>query len=551
VSYTEAQVTQNFDGYSFAYPNLFNAANAVKNASGQIVCAVNKTTVTDPNCQPLNIFGTGPIPQATLDYILKPSGNNVGSVYEDTINRHQDFLATISGDLITLPGGDAKFSLTYEHRRETSKMTPTAGDLAGIFYTGAPTLGARGSYSTNEFAAEADIPLVGGDFTLPLVKALDLTGSYRYVDNSLVGGESVWSGGLRWNVGYGLTLRATRSRNFRAPDLNQVIAPVSSSIGSPGNPCSNTLIQSGPSPSTRAANCLALFTANPTYGLDQLPAGIANTPANRLNHFTGSLVALATVQFTGNPSLQNEIADTTTVGLVYQPEFIPGLVFSADILRLKLANALTLFSPDNFAATCFDAASQPAQYCGTLKYNANGQIVGAISTTVNAGSQITNAEVFNVDYRFNLDRLSEKLPGAVNLILQATHNSDQETTFAGTTTRTDGTIVLPKWVVRFDARYHYGPIGLFYSMNYLPASLITATSTVENSTNGVFRVKDNIRHNVSAEYVFDEKYRVRAGVNNLTNEPVSYPTFSPGLGSFNPYGDIIGRQFFLAVDAKF
>ena len=42
------------------------------------------------------------------------------------------------------------------------------------------------------------------------------------VDNSLAGSENVWDVGLRWEVTSGLTLRGSRSRNFRAPTLTQL-----------------------------------------------------------------------------------------------------------------------------------------------------------------------------------------------------------------------------------------------------------------------------------------------------------------------------------------
>ena len=200
VSYSHAQVNQTVDGYNLAYPNVLNAANAVRNTAGQIVCAINNPVVTDAACQPLNIFGTGPIPQTTLDYIFKPSGNTVLQVLGNVKNLYDDALATVNGDIVRLPAGQAKFSLTYEHRHASSDFVTLPGDQAGIFFSASGTPSSSGSFSTNEFGAELDVPLLGKDVSLPLVKALDLNGSYRYVDNSLAGRNSVWSGGARWEV---------------------------------------------------------------------------------------------------------------------------------------------------------------------------------------------------------------------------------------------------------------------------------------------------------------------------------------------------------------
>lgn len=543
VSFSAGRVRSSVDGYNVVAAHVRNAVNAVRNGAGQIVCAINSSVVVDPSCVPINIFGATQITDpAALSYLYAKSGAATGATAGNVLNKQQDFLATLGGDLIKLPGGQSKFSVSYEYRHEDATFTPTAGDQAGIFFTAKQIPGA-GAFHTNELAGELDVPILGGDFSLPLVKALDLSGSFRRVDNSLAGANNAWSLGGRWDVGYGLTLRATTSHNFRAPSIGQVLAPPSVNIGGGKSPCSRTLITTGPSPSVRAANCLALFTANPTFGLSSLPAGTANTPANRLKTFTATPISAVVTTTTGNSDLTNETAKTTTVGFVYEPPFVPGLALSADVIRVHLGNALTLFSVQNYADSCFDAAPQPATFCQTLGYNSAGDIVSGISSTVNAGSAEFHAETYNIDYHFSLSAISETLPGSMTLVLQATHNTLQTVTFAGTTTRTDGTIALPSWATRFNAHYTNGPLRLSYSVNYLPPSLLAHTSTVTNSPSGIYRVDRNIRQDVSAEYTFARKYTVRAGVNNFTNELPSFPTAT--------YGDIIGRAFFVSVDAKF
>ena len=543
VSFSHGEVTSKVKGYNIVAANLRNAADAVRNSAGQIVCRINATTTVDPACVPINIFGDAEITDpAALSYIYARSGASTAASIGNVKNTQDDLLATLSGDLFQLPGGQSRFSLSYEHRSQKAVFTPTAGDLAGIFFTPAQVAGS-GKLHTNEFAGELEIPLFGGDFSLPLVEAIDLNASFRFVDNSLAGKDSVWSVGGRWTVGEGLTLRGTISRNFRAPSIGQVSAPPSISLGAARNPCSRTTIGQGPDPATRAANCLALFAANPDFGLATLPAGTANTPANRLAAFTATTISAVQITTQGNPALENEHADTMTAGFVFQPRFIPGLSISADIIRVKLDNALTLFTAQNYANSCFDAAPQPTEFCRTFTYNGVGDIVTGISSTVNAGKSVFHAETYNIDYRFGLDSIWDKLPGSLNLIVQATHNTLQTVTFAGTTTRTDDTIQLPDWVARFAAHYRNGPFRLNYSLNYLPSALLTSTSTVTNSPDGVFKVKSNARHDISMEYQVNDNYTLRAGVNNFTDELPSYPT--------STYGDIVGRNYFVSANLKF
>lgn len=61
------------------------------------------------------------------------------------------------------------------------------------------------------------VPLLGGDFTLPMITKAEATGSYRWVDNSLAGKNDAWSYGGRWPLFGDLTLRGTKSSTFRAP----------------------------------------------------------------------------------------------------------------------------------------------------------------------------------------------------------------------------------------------------------------------------------------------------------------------------------------------
>src|SRR5690606_38021608 len=124
-----------------------------------------------------------------------------------------------------------------------------------------------GSYRTHEFSGEVLVPILGGDFTLPFAQSLEFDGAYRVVDNSIAGRENVWGAGLRWGVVDGVTVRVSRSRNFRAPTLNQLFAPSTTSLGSiTRNPCDADRIATGPNPAVRRANCEALFAANPGWG---------------------------------------------------------------------------------------------------------------------------------------------------------------------------------------------------------------------------------------------------------------------------------------------
>jgi outer membrane receptor protein involved in Fe transport len=526
VSHAETDGAQR--GWDVWQTRFNNAVQAVRNSAGNIVCGINANASTaddDPNCTPINPFGSGNVSQDARNYVNLAVG-------QDYLNTQDDYLATLGGDILTLPAGKAKFSAAYEHRAEEAKFVPLIANQLGLTGPQVPTVATRGQYHTDEFSGELLIPVVGGDFTFPFAQRIELDGAYRYVDNSIAGTEDVWGVGGQWEVVKGFTFRISRSRNFRAPSLDQLFAPSRTALDSVGNdPCDFRFIANGPAPATRMANCQALFARNPSYG--------------PLATFQDSASNFSTAQVTtgGNAALENEISKTWTYGLVIQPGFVPGLTIVADRIEVDLKNGLSAFTPQNFMETCYDSTVQPADICATFTRDLRGNVNAAQNTTFNAGSIIYRGETFNINYAFPIDRFfADSDLGDVELNVSATHTDKYVTSVTGfDRTRSDNTVAEPDWNVVFDARWHTGPVRVSYQLQYLSKVLLTPNATIE--TTPTPNVGDNIRHNLSVQYSLFENYTLRAGIINLTDEQPSYPTRN--------YGDILGRQYFVGLRAKF
>lgn len=544
-SFSDARVNTEYQGWNVDQPRLRNAADAVLNSAGQIVCRINQVAVTDPNCVPIDLFGRNNISAAARAYVDVQSGRNQYDVYTPFTNTQADLLASLGGDLVHVPAGQAKFNVTYEHRNESAETTPLEADELGLVGAQTPLPAVSGSYDTNEIAAELLLPVLGPDFTIPLVKRLELNGSYRLVDNSLAGHEAVWGSGLRWEAPGGFTFRSSLSRNFRAPTLDELLAPSTVSAAGATNPCSNVSIVSGSNPAARYANCLALFEGNPAFGATATnPAG--SSAAARLAGFYDYANAFNRVLVTtgGNPDLQNEISHTLTYGMIYQPDYIRGLSISVDRIQLDLREALSSFTATSFLATCFDSTVQPAGICSTFTYNPDGTLATARSTTFNAGYLSYRGETYNASYRFEVASLMSHGKGDLGfltVVFDATHNALLETSVTGLDlTRLDGTTQMPSWVFHPQIHYEIGKFQANYSLIYLPAEPINYTDNVENAS--VLPVAGNLRQNIEFAYEIGP-VQLRFGINNFTNQAPSFP-YSAG------YGDIIGRDFFLAVKAK-
>jgi len=506
-----------------------NAIFAVPGPNGP-ACLINvdgDPTNDDPNCAPINPFGAGNISTEAMNYVSVLTG-------QDYTNTQFDMLGTLGTNLFSLPAGEVEAVFAFEHRMEDAEFIPFEANQQGVTGAGVMEVPQSGSYITNELSAEVLVPILGEDQNIPGFKILELDGTYRWVDNSIAGTESVWSLGLRWQVIDDIALRATHSRNFRAPTLTQLVAPVTVSASSIGSdPCDSDRITSGPNPSVRRANCEAEWAANPNYGsLDDFQDPSEN--------FT-----LAQVTTGGNPDLANEIADTTTYGIVLQPTFAEGLMISADRIEIDLTDGLSAFTTEDFMAACYDTSPQPADICGTfsrasegtLDYPA-GTVLTGLSTTFNAGVVEYRGEYYVVDYQLPLDSMS----GFLQFTWDTTHNARYETSVTGTTfVREDNTVTLPDWVSRFNVRWGIGPVVLSYQLYYLSAVKASPDATIENNPNPF--IDSNISHSLSATWDITDMWAVRGGVTNLTNEAPSYPTLS--------HGDILGRRWFVGATARF
>ncbi|HZZ68585.1 MAG TPA: TonB-dependent receptor [Phenylobacterium sp.] len=543
-SYSYGQVDSKQQGWNVNNAKFANAINATKNASGQIVCGINAVTVVDPSCAPINPFGINTVSAGARAYVSVP----VGYSY---LNQQDDFLATLGGDIVSVPAGKVKFSAAYEHRVESQAFNPAAANLEGLVDTGTPTPATSGRYYTNEYSGELLVPILGEGFNLPGAKTVELSGQYRFVDNSIAGTEDVWGLGLRWEVVNGFTLRASSSRNFRAPTLYQLFAPSSTSLaGGILDPCDSRQINAGINPAVRAQNCLALFTANPLYGTGSAgTAPVGASAAARLAGFQDTAYNFSTAAVTsgGNASLQNEVSDTTTYGFVFQPDWVPGhLTVTADYIRVNLTNGLTGFTATNFSQSCFDTPGANGPTCNFFSRDSVGNIATAVNTTFNAASLKYEGETLDANYRFPLAWLIRAdQEGHVELGLEATHNETLKETIQGVSTEMVDTVGLtgvpePRWAVRGDVKYIRGPLRLTYQAYYLPSALAVPGANALNNANPI--IDSNLRHDISASYDFG-RIQVRAGVNNITDEMPSYPTLS--------YGDIIGRQYFVGVTARY
>jgi len=324
---------------------LFDAVDSVVNpATGQIVC---RTTITVAHeCVPLNVFGPNSASQASVDFVRASPYGGSGSRTDERTKQHVAELV-VRGSPFSTWAGELAVAVGAGYRKESVNRRVDPGsngpkfpnDLIprGVEFTryissrtGAYFLSNQqpiaGGYDLWEVFGEALIPLAQD---LPFARSVDLNIAGRYTDYSTSGGVTTWKAGLNWEIIDGLRLRATRSRDIRAPNLTELY-------------------------STSAAGATTVTD----------PFEFRDANGNRLNNPTPVVVSLAT----GSLDLVPEVADTFTAGGVFSPAFLPGFQVSADYYDITIDDAIGQLGLQNIVNQCFAGATS---LCSRLERDPN------------------------------------------------------------------------------------------------------------------------------------------------------------------------------------
>jgi outer membrane receptor protein involved in Fe transport len=324
---------------------------------GQPICreALNTTT----SCVPIDLFGAGAPSAGALRYVLGTSSTHVRDKLDVAA-------ATARGEAFSLWAGPISTAVGVEYRKESSAATVDALSAAERFPTFFFRPYDRDQVSVIETFGEALVPLVK---EVPLLRRLELNGAARYSHYSTSGGIWAWKLGLTDELIDGLRLRAVRSRDIRAPALNE--------LGGPG-----------------ATNLQQIAD----------PFRPGETP-------------LVTVRTTGNRELVPEKADTTTVGVVFEPSFIPGLSLATDYYSIDIGSAITALDAPEILRRCSVDRSNPL--CGQIDRDppGPGEDFGPITQIRSSFFNIAAFETRGVDmelsYRTQLGNLIAAAPGRV------------------------------------------------------------------------------------------------------------------------------------------
>ena len=336
------------------------------------------------DCAPLNILGRGAPSQAARDYI----GTNLRT---NAFIEQEVTYGVLSGDLFDLPGGTVKAAMGFEARVEQGNYNSSAIQNLELTRSAArPSLG--GGYEVDADYYEVSVPLLGDDLTLPGVMSLVADYSARTIDNSIAGSYDVDATSLNWRIMDDLAVRYSEQTAVKAPDLGDLFLPQITAFSRADDPCDYRFRDVGRNPEQRRANCDA----------EGIPADFV------------SLVVNATARGVtgGNPNLINEVADTVSTGIVYQPNwwgdvFFGSLNLAADYIEIQLNDYVTSFSLTQNMEACYDYDTYPnSQFCDSFTRDADFEVVDFQTGLINAGLIDFATYVYKADFAFDVAELA-------------------------------------------------------------------------------------------------------------------------------------------------
>jgi iron complex outermembrane receptor protein len=502
------------------FAHMYQAADAVVNpASGQIVC---RTTLTSPGngCVPINLFGEGAPSAAAIAYVT-------GTAASRLVTEQNVASASMRGEPFSTWAGPVSLAFGAEYRKEQasqvvdaiSASVKAANGVRGFPTAAVGTLGGfqqsnpqpiAGEYSIKEGFVEADVPLAKD---LPLAYRLSLNAAYRYADYSSAGGASTWKVGLSYSPVEDIRLRVTQSRDIRAPNIAE------------------------------------LFTsAQQTNGVG------ARDPQN------GGQTFVVVQQTTGNVALQPEKADTFTLGLVYQPSWLPRASFSADYYDIDISAVISPLTVQQVIDGC-GVGNQT--FCGFITRNTDTlHTINTVRTpTFNLDARKTRGVDFEASYSTPTDTFLRGTSGDLTLRLLATYIAELTTVSSGVALDRAGEVGgtalagAPHWQGVASANYTDGPLSLYAQARYIGGGKFDASLTPAQLANN--KVGDVIYFDLTAQYKFQAwgaDYEAYGTINNVFDQdPPLTPNgavTTPRSANGNRY-DFVGRYFTSGLRFKF
>jgi outer membrane receptor protein involved in Fe transport len=468
--------------------------------SGEIVCRSTLTDTTN-GCVPLNRLGVGVASDEALDYVLgRPQ-------------RTQEFIqnvAAVNFSTADIEGWAGPISIAFGGEYRHEEMDGNVEDEYTSGWKYGNYLVTTGSYNVKEAYVESLIPLMDG---------LDFNGAMRYTDYSTSGGVTTWKAGVTYQPVDDVTLRLTRSRDIRAPNLSELYA-----------------------------------------------AGTARSNSVTINGESVSMIQ----NLQGNPTVAPEEADSWGVGFIFRPSFFENFSATIDYYDVEIDGVITYVSADDTAEYCVEYGVQ--KYCDNMIYSSDGTLETINLLYDNLNSMTAKGIDYDFTYSFDMADVVDLGAGTVKLRFLATNYLENITDDGVTATDSAGSNAgsTPDWKYRATASYDIDDLSFTITArgvsdgvinnSYIECSANCPESSAPNYTINDNSIDGEVYFDLYASKTFDfgdaSAAEFYLSINNFFDtDPamVAYPAYQgsenrPGyLPTNRELYDVLGRQFKLGV----
>jgi len=485
------------------------------------------------NCTPINVFN--PNDPATVEAI-RATQIPVGWVDNSNMKYAE---ATLDGTLFNLPAGEVKgaFGAIWRKNEFSQDNTSTVGtaDINGrCNYMDGCLFEQSRDESIKEAFAELLIPLLS---EVPGAQALNLNIGSRYSRYSVWGSTTNSKLALEWWPMKNLLIRASGADVFRAPALGDL-------YGSPFNG-----VEEG---ANIADPCATTTTGN--------PAACVNVPTDGSFENTGQTLIVTSGAANVGFDIQPESGRSYGMGLVYDPQWLPGLSLNADWWRVELDDMIQGTWYFEVISNCQQGDEK---FCHLFDRDANGQLTQVrVPFAINLGNVDVRGYDFAIKYR-----LPETSFGALRLGLDATmmqsyrvagidHNYVGENSGRGN---------LPRWRATTGVNWEKGNWQAGWHMRYVGRTTLLSAFDQErfggcgfdfNDADGncvYFNVGSMFYHDLTINRKIESlRLTLSGGVNNVFDrDPPHFYGASNAANTDAGTYNTMGRYFWLRARVEF
>lgn len=511
-------------------------------------------------CVPYNIYGFDQASDSAKDFI----STDIFRKNESELTVASLVFTGNSSDFFNTPAGPIGLALGTEYLERVSSYDTDPrvanGEIALFSWNDAAPLDEVTLDRTSVFF-EMAVPLLEG---VPAVSFLELEVAGRYTDHSTIGMTTAYKTALSWFPVDDVQIRLGLSESTRAPSIEEMFGDFGQDELNPladADPCSaaplfyNEIGYGGGNyvVGTRE-DCIASGVPSDAVYSEQL--NIANS--GRIPIYLG-----------GSPNLNEESAETFTVGIVWTPYEFDGFSASLDYFSIEVndyIDRLPLAAFNGGASAlyrCYDTGSEtpgaqdlrPA-YCAGLNRNEDG-----VLTSIDAGLRnLASHRVRGAD--FSISQRLDFAGGVIDLNYVASYIDEKVFAVSGTSASIDcvGLFNLPiggdacsrpvtKLKHRATASWMKGSLTTQLTWRHL-------SSTTDGRTDEEYFVEnvDAFHYfELSSNYTFDNGLTATIGVRNLFDEspPVLDMWNAWEANTFPNLYDVFGRSIFARLKYTF